>query len=266
MNHLLRELAPISDIGWEALDSEAKQRLVPALGARRLVDFSGPHGWRHSATNLGHIESLDAAPNAGVSAARRSVLPLVELRAEFELSLAELRSIDRGADDTDLTPLDDAAHKLAVAENVSMLEGWDGVVGGIAKVSPHKPIALKELPNGYAAAVAGALEQLQGSGVAGPFALALSPDHHRLVIESAKSGGYLLADHLREMLGGPLVSVPGISGAIVISQRGGDFIMDAGQDVAIGYDHHDGDAVGLYLVESFSFHVATPEAAVVLRK
>jgi hypothetical protein len=30
---------------------------------------------------------------------------------------------------------------------------------------------------------------------------------------------------------------------------------------AIGYSHHDADAVHLYLEESFSFRVATPEAA-----
>ena len=46
--------------------------------------------------------------------------------------------------------------------------------------------------------------------------------------------------------------------------RGGDFILDCGQDVSIGYDSHDGEVVRLYLEESFSFHVATPEAAVAL--
>jgi uncharacterized linocin/CFP29 family protein len=48
----------------------------------------------------------------------------------------------------------------------------------------------------------------------------------------------------------------------VLSQRGGDFIFDSGQDVSIGYASHDGDVV--YLEESFSFHVTTPEAAVAL--
>jgi uncharacterized linocin/CFP29 family protein len=32
----------------------------------------------------------------------------------------------------------------------------------------------------------------------------------------------------------------------------------------VGYDRHDGDDVHLYLVESFSFRVAGPEAAVAL--
>ena len=51
----------------------------------------------------------------------------------------------------------------------------------------------------------------------------------------------------------------------LISIRGGDFLFESGQDVSIGYRSHDGDAVQLYLEESFSFRVATPEAAVALR-
>ena len=57
---------------------------------------------------------------------------------------------------------------------------------------------------------------------------------------------------------------PGVDGAVVVSLRGGDFLLESGQDLSIGYDAHDADSVHLYLVESFSFRVATPEAAVAL--
>ena len=50
-----------------------------------------------------------------------------------------------------------------------------------------------------------------------------------------------------------------------MSLRGGDFIFDSGEDLSIGYDSHDSEVVRLYLEESFSFHAATPEAAVVLK-
>jgi len=50
----------------------------------------------------------------------------------------------------------------------------------------------------------------------------------------------------------------------LVSLRGGDFTFECGQDLSIGYSAHDERAVRLYLEESFSFHVATPEAAVVL--
>jgi uncharacterized linocin/CFP29 family protein len=56
-----------------------------------------------------------------------------------------------------------------------------------------------------------------------------------------------------------------VEGAVVLSMRGGDFVFECGQDLSIGYDSHDNEVVRLYLEESFSFHVATPEAAVALK-
>src|SRR5436190_8886827 len=116
MDHLLRPHAPISDSGWALLDEEARERLTPALGARKLVDFSGPHGWDRSATNLGRVEALADAPVEGIDAARRRVLPLVELRAPFRVDRDELAAGDRGAADVDLTALDEAAQRIARAE------------------------------------------------------------------------------------------------------------------------------------------------------
>ena len=80
MNHLLRGHAPISDEGWKLIDTEARDRLVPGLAARRLIDFAGPLGWEYSATNLGRVEPSQRDGDR-VEAQRRRVLPLVELRA-----------------------------------------------------------------------------------------------------------------------------------------------------------------------------------------
>jgi len=263
VNHLLRGLAPISESGWEMLDREARDRLSPALAARRLVDYSGPQGWEHSATNLGRAGTLKGAPVKGVSALQRRVLALVELRADFQLALAELRDADRGADDADLGPLDAAAHQIATAENVAVFHGWPGAISGISEASPHKPIPLGKA-EAYPRAVAQAVELLLENGIAGPFGLALGPEPYRTVIETAEHGGYPLREHLRGILDGPIVWAPGLSGAIVVSLRGGDFIVDAGQDISIGYNSHDARSVALYLEQSFSFHAATPEAAVAL--
>jgi uncharacterized linocin/CFP29 family protein len=265
MNHLLRSSAPISDAGWELLDREARERLLPALAARKLVDFTGPLGWEHSATNLGRTSQLAAAPCEGVVGLQRRVLPLVEARADFELSRAELRDADRGADETDLGPLDKAAHEIAVAENVAVFHGWPGAITGISEASPHKQLKLGSSAESYPAQIAVAAERLLSSGIAGPYGLALGRDQYRLVVETAEHGGYPLLEHLRQILEGPIVWAPGVEGAVVLSLRGGDFVFESGQDHSIGYDSHDGEVVRLYLEQSFSFHVATPEAAVALK-
>ena len=265
MNHLLREKAPISDAGWTMLDQEARDRLTPALAARKLVDFSGPNGWEYSATNLGRVSALAAPPSDGVSGLQRRVLPLVEVRADFELSRSELRDGDRGADDVDLEALDKAAHQIAVAENVAVFHGWKSAITGIAEASPYKQASLGKVADQYPRPVAGALEELLCNGISGPYGLALGREQHRRVVETAEHGGYPLLDHLHKILEGPIVWAPGVKGAVVVSLRGGDFIFESGEDLSIGYDSHDGEVVRLHLEESFSFHVATPEAAVALK-
>ena len=265
MNHLLRGHAPISDDSWKLIDAEARERLVPGLAARRLVDFAGPLGWEHSATNLGRVEDVTAGSDR-LQAQRRRVLPLVELRAPFEVSLEELRAGDRGAEDVDFDDLDVAARQLASAENAAVFAGWsEAGIEGIAGECPHPPIARGDEIDRYPSRVAAAVELLLRSGVGGPYGLALSGDDYTHVVETAEHGGYPLFQHLRQILEGPLVWTPGIEGAVVVSLRGGDFLFESGQDVAVGYASHDADAVRLYLEESFSFRVATPEAAVVIR-
>jgi uncharacterized linocin/CFP29 family protein len=265
MNHLLRPLAPISDSAWTLLDTEATERLTAALAARKLVDFSGPHGWEHSSTNLGRITPLASAPCEGITAVQRRVLPLAEVRAEFTVSLAELRDHDRGAVDVDLADLDDAAHRIARAENIAVFQGWsDAGITGIAEASTHAVLSLGDHGDAYPRAVARAVELLLRAGISGPYALALGRDEYTRVVETAEHGGYPLWDHLRQIVEGPIVWAPGVRGAIVLSMRGGDFLYESGQDLSIGYDRHDAESVHFYLEESFSFLVATPEAAVAL--
>ena len=265
MNHLLRSHAPISDSGWELLDAEARGRLTPALATRKLIDFSGPHGWDFSATNLGRTSQVAVTPYEGVSGLQRRVLPVVELRADFELSRAELRDADRGADDPDLAPLDGAAHRIAVAENVAVFHGWAGAVAGISESSPREQVSMGAVPDAYPQRVASAVESLLCDGITGPYGLALGREQYRAVVETAEHGGFPLLDHLRKILEGPIVWAPGVSGSVLLSLRGGDFVFESGQDLSIGYSSHDDDVVRLYLQESFSFHVATPEAAVPMK-
>lgn len=262
MSHLLRGLAPLSDASWKLLDAEARERLRGPLAARRLVDFSGPHGWEHSATDLGRVDRLDGPDGDGVTALRRRVLPLVELRAEFAISRSELADAERGALDVDLAPLDEAARRIALAENVAVFHGWARAgIGGVAELSPIEPAPLGAEVGDYPRSVARAVEAIRAGGVEGPFGLALGPEEHTRVIETAEHGGYPLFDHLAKILGGPIVWAPGVRGGVVLSLRGGDFLFESGQDLAIGYGDHDAETVRLYLEESFSFRVATPEAA-----
>ena len=267
MNHLLREHAPITEAGWERIDDEARERLTPALAARKLVDFAGPHGWEHSATNLGRVERVaEAARRTASTPAQRRVLPLVELRAPFTIAAAELADADRGAEDVDLDALDEAAHRIAVAENAAVFHGWKG---GRDRRHRRGLAARRRSRSATTASATRATSPRRSRRCSrrastAPTGSRSAPRRYTRVLETTEHGGYPLLDHLRKILGGPLVWAPGVDGAVVVSLRGGDFLFESGEDLSIGYDRHDAEAVQLYLEESFSFRVATPEAAVAL--
>ena len=46
--------------------------------------------------------------------------------------------------------------------------------------------------------------------------------------------------------------------------RGGDFELQLGPDLSIGYLSHDAETIDLYLQETFTFRVSTPEASIAI--
>jgi uncharacterized linocin/CFP29 family protein len=268
MNHLLRELAPITDAGWAAIDDEARPTVERFLAARRLVDFEGPRGWEYSAASAGRVQKKAATqPVPGAHLQVRKVVSAVELRVPFRVGRAELAAIDRGATDVDFDELDTAARKLAHAENQTVFEGAKSAeIAGIAPSSPHPPIALEGGFDSYPRAVAWAVERLREAGVNGPYGITLSPAEYTGVVETTEGGGYPVFDHVRRILGGPIVWGPGTAHCLVVSLRGGDFVFESGEDISIGYSHHDEEHVHLYLEESFTFRINEPQAAIALRR
>ncbi len=263
MNHLIRELAPITDEAWTQIDDEASRSLKHFLAARRLVDFTGPLGWGHSAVDAGRIDAIDGGVLGGIDVARRKVLPLVELRSPFTLDRAELAAADRGATDLDLDTVIAAGRAAAHAEDHLVFHGFEaGGVAGMITVSPHQPVAISDDYGRYPEHVAQAVAALRAADVAGPYAIALGARCFTGVTETTEHGGYPVFEHLRQILDGPVVWAPAVDGAVVLSQRGGDFELTVGQDFSVGYRSSDATSVDLYIEESLTFRINTPEASV----
>ena len=117
----------------------------------------------------------------------------------------------------------------------------------------------------YPRLAAHAVSTLREAGVDGPYAAILGPRCWTGVIETTEYGGYPVLEHLRLILGGPVVWGPAVDGAVILSVRGDDFQLSCGEDMALGYITHDSGSVALFLEESIGFRVLTPEAAVPLR-
>ncbi len=264
MNHLYREIAPITETAWAVIDDEARGRLATFLGARKVVDFAGPLGWTHSAVDLGRVAPLADTPAPGTSAAARRLQPLIELRAEFALTRTVLDDVDRGAPDPDLDPLVEASRRIAFAEDNLVFNGYrPGAIEGVTEATPHRPIPMPDDFDRFPTAVAQAIGVLREAGIGGPYAIALGPDPYTGVTETAY-GGYPVLNHVRLLLDGPIVWAPAVACAVVLSLRGGDFELTTGEDLSIGYLDHDAERVRLFLEETVTFRALTPEAAVAI--
>ena len=261
MNNLHRELAPVSAGAWAQIEQEAARTFKRHLAGRRVVDVSGPAGEALSAVGTGHLRDIEA-PGDGVIARQRQVAALVELRASFTLDREQIDDVARGAQDSDWQPVKDAARKLAFAEDLAIFEGYPAAgITGIRPGSSNQVITLPGDPRAYPEAVAQALSQLRVAGVGGPYSVVLSADAFTAVSETSDHG-YPLIEHIKRQVNGDIVWAPAIDGAIVLTTRGGDFDLQLGQDVAIGYAAHSTGAVEFYLQETVTFLMFTAEAAV----
>jgi uncharacterized linocin/CFP29 family protein len=269
-DHLLRDLAPIPARAWEEIQTEARDRLTAQLAARRLTDFSGPHGWQEDRLSVGRTADIAGpqgeAAAAEVRVAQRRVLPYAEIKVPFSVSRREIDDIQRGATDAELGDLDRAAHVAAITENRAVFHGWPAAgITGLVDASGYPQVMLGDDCQTYPTVVAQAVDRMRARGIGGPYALAISPARYTRIVETTEHGGYLLVDHLTRVLGrGEVIWSPGLDGALVLSQRGGDFVLAVGQDWSVGYTAHDADSVQLYLEETLTFRSVEPDAVTVL--
>jgi uncharacterized linocin/CFP29 family protein len=267
MDLLKRSKAPLTDEAWEQVDNEARRVLNLNLAGRKLVDFSGPHGWKLGCVNTGRLKPSAKGPIAGVSHAIRVVQPLIEVRAPFTMKIAELDDASRGADDLDLDPVIAVAERVARSEDTAIFHGFkDGQITGIIEASPHKPIDIKDILQWPRAVIEG-IEVLRAAGMNGPYALALGIQAFD-ELNADSEDGYPLRRRVEESLSEEsIIWAPALQGgAVLLSIRGGDYELTVGQDLSIGYAVHDRTDVELYLTESFTFRVLEEKAAIFLRR
>jgi uncharacterized linocin/CFP29 family protein len=222
-----------------------------------------PGGVDLSAIGTGHVRTI-AAPTDGILARQREVKALVELRVPFELDRQAIDDVERGAEDSDWQPAKDAAKKIAFAEDGAIFDGYaaagiEGIRQGTSNPIMTLPVDVRDYPD----VISQALSQLRLVGVNGPYSVLLGADAYTALAET-RDHGYPVLEHVKRLVNDQIIWAPAIAGAFVLTTRGGDFDLDIGQDVSIGYSSHSDTAVRLYLQETFTFRLLTAEAAVAL--
>lgn len=263
MNDLHRHLAPISDLAWEQIEQEASRTLKRHLAGRRVVDVVGPKGFDLSAVGTGHLKQV-TSPGDGVETRQREIKAVVELRVPFQLARQAVDDVDRGAEDSDWSPIKDAARKIAVAEDRAIFDGYAAAgIQGIREGSSNAAMMLPSNVKSYPEAVARAVSDLRLAGCNGPYALVLGAEAYTAA-SGGSDEGYPVLHHIEGVVDGGIVWAPALKGGFVLTTRGGDFELNIGQDISIGYLSHSSAVIDLYLQETFTFRMLTSEAAVVL--
>lgn len=261
MDILKRNLSPLTENAWEEIDDQARLIIKGNLSTRSAADISGPHGWEFGAVPTGRIQLADK-PAEGVPYGIREVLPLVEIRIPFTLDLREMDSISRGLKDPDLDAVDEAGRKAAIFEEKAVYYGFKpGQIEGIAQASPHKPLSLTKNASEYPEIIEEGLVTIEGEGIGGPFDLVLGNTPYQTVM-AGDERGFPLKKRIEDIIRGDLRWSPVVKGGVLMSRRGGDYLLTLGQDFSIGYTNHTSDTVELYITESMTFQVLEPAAAI----
>jgi uncharacterized linocin/CFP29 family protein len=261
---LRRSLAPVTDAAWTEIDAQASSIIRGNLSGRSVVDFSGPHGWELGAVNLGRVNISEKHTVGGVQWGLREVLPLVETRVPFTLSLMELDSVARGAKDPDLDAACKAAEKAAVFEEKAIYNGFkQGGIDGIIPSSPHTPVQMTKKAEDYPAVIEKAMVAIEKRGIGGPYDLILGTAPFEILM-AGDQRGYPVRMRITDLIRGEIRWSAALKGGVIVSRRGGDYEFTVGQDFSLGYHGHDAEKVHLYITESFAFRVLEPRAAVPL--
>ena len=264
MSFFRKEQAPFGADIWGVLEAEVATVLGQKLTGRKIADFVGPAGEGFASVNTGELEKTEGKLGK-LQPTKRKALPVLELKTEFTLPYETIEALKRGATVWDAVPVHEACKTLADAENALVFDGFAAEgVEGIRNTAPKsvKVADAAKLPSAVAEGIGALLEQ----NVEGPFALILGPKMYAGAVAAGE--GYPVTKKLEEMLGGTgrvLVSPGFDKEALLVSLRGGDFEILSGMDVDIGFGKENAKGVELFLFETLTFRLVTPEAAVVLK-
>ncbi len=160
MNHLMRELAPVTEEAWAQIDEEADPLAQALPGRTPLGRLLGPEGMgicrRRPRTGprprRRRSRARSRRPGAGSS-------PSSKCAPRSRSTAASWTAADRGATDLDLDPVIGAGQAAALAEDHLVFHGYEaGGIEGVIPASPHAPVPISadyaEYPEHVARAVA----------------------------------------------------------------------------------------------------------------
>ena len=249
---LYRDISPVSSKAWKEIDETATDVLKSYLSARKVVHVVGPKGLDYNAVPEGRLANVQE--ENGVCFGNYQVVPLTEVRVEFEMDRWELDNVDRGAKDVDYGPLEQAMEKIALFEEKAVFEGLDkAIIEGLKSETCHAPIDFGSDAKGIMNAVTQGIIKLRQSYAKVPYRLVVSPEAYKRIL--SEETAYPLDERIEELIGGKIILNQAIEGAYLLPYDHDDLELTIGRDFSIGYQNHTNEKVKFFVKESFTFRV-----------
>ncbi|MHB2019588.1 MAG: family 1 encapsulin nanocompartment shell protein [Candidatus Xenobia bacterium] len=263
MSWLRRERAPLSDRVWQAIDQAAHDTARHFLAARHVADFVGPLGWENVAVRLGTSSAckLEGHAPTRASVCTPDVLLLKEVQASFSLDWSAVESFERGGPALDTDAVEAAAREVALAEDHLVFYGE----GGLLK-SGDSPSVLQGdwgTAEDVVKSVLSAVATLDEKGIAGPYALVLSPSLY-WACQRAGAGGFPAARQLQAHVE-KTVRSNALQGGALFSLRGGDYQLVVGGDLTVGYLGQNETKLDMFVLETVAAQLLNPQAVCLLK-
>lgn len=263
MDILKRSLAPIFPDAWDEIDEQARIALKGVLTGRKVVDVTGPLGWKCDAISEGTLSLVESSPVENVNYGIRESLPLVEIRVPFVLSMWDVDNISRNSKTVDFTPLIEAARKAALFEDTAIFQGLEAAgILGLEIEADNDSIEFGLDDESILTAIVDGMTVLNERSMEAPYALVCSLPLWKKIKTSAK--GYPLLKRVKDALGDDcrIVLSPQYETSMLVSMKEGNNELVIGQDFSIGYQSHTNTEVCFYITETFTFRVLAPESIV----
>jgi uncharacterized linocin/CFP29 family protein len=266
MEWLRRTGAPLSEKAWQAIDETANAMFKQTVVARRVADFDGPRGWSHVAAQLGTFKPSAGPPKSDrVRLSVPDVMLLTEIRADFTIPWAAIDIFERVGPALDADSIEEAAREVALAEDHLIFFGSDRGPGLLrSEGTPRVALSDWSVPGRAVADLLAAVQKLDELGVKGPYEAILSPRHYYSYLQQTTEGGVYPAAKQLGIVIQKVHNSPVIEGVVLLSTRGGDFVISVGGDFTIGYRWHDENAIHLFAVETIAARLLTPEALCII--
>lgn len=262
MNILNREEAPLSTAMWGMIDTTMMDLLAKRLTMRSVVDFDATPDFTTDAIATGSVRNV--ATEDGVRLSVREPIAMTEVRHDFSIPKTTLEAMKRDIEGFDDAPMREAANAFGAAENGMILDGLEvvGMPGMLGALSQE--ILSASGPKELMVAAAKSMGMFNAEFVDGPFKLLVSSATFAGLVMEAE-GGETMKQKIENIFGAGAIVITEAVGddkALIVSQRGGDFVYYSGLDVQVGYDSESDDALNFFLLETAAFRIIGPEAAV----